>query len=147
MSGETTVQLLQGWVERVQNAISVLHELEAAGVIPKGTVKSPARAPVRAIIKAYGPNRKVARNAASPAAGTKRCNKCQQIKPLDDYPKHKDCRDGHTGRCKACGSEKARIRYHAQTAHTGPLPFSCDVCHAKFSSRAALDDHGEAKHP
>lgn len=33
----------------------------------------------------------------------KRCNKCKQEKPLQDYHKLKTAKDGHKGYCKECG--------------------------------------------
>lgn len=33
---------------------------------------------------------------------TKVCTKCGVEKELEEFPKHKECTDGHSGRCKAC---------------------------------------------
>ncbi|MGW3674655.1 endonuclease VII domain-containing protein [Streptomyces sp. NPDC005166] len=30
------------------------------------------------------------------------CNKCDTTKPLDEFPVHKQCKDGRRGTCKAC---------------------------------------------
>ena len=32
----------------------------------------------------------------------KKCSRCGETKILDDFPKHKQCRDGHIGVCKLC---------------------------------------------
>jgi len=130
------IEILEERIKTFQTAIRVLRELDAEQTVP---------APV--IVKPRGPYRKKAQKEKPPGAGAKTCKKCGEVKLVDDFPKHKDCKDGHTGRCKACGSAKARIRYHTETAHTGPLPFACDECHAKFSSRAALDGHVGDRHP
>lgn len=34
----------------------------------------------------------------------KECKKCSVSKPLEEYPKSKSCKDGHSGKCKICTS-------------------------------------------
>jgi len=41
---------------------------------------------------------------------SKPCNKCGIVKPLDDYPKNKECKDGHEGQCKECKNAHTRER-------------------------------------
>jgi len=41
---------------------------------------------------------------------SKVCNKCKQTKPLDGFPKNKECKDGHEGQCKKCKSAHTRER-------------------------------------
>jgi hypothetical protein len=41
----------------------------------------------------------------------KRCSKCGELKPLDQYYAAKGCRDGLRGDCKACFSARAKARY------------------------------------
>ena len=43
----------------------------------------------------------------------KTCVKCGQTKPLDSFPKHKECRDGRRGTCKECRREYCRNWYSA----------------------------------
>jgi hypothetical protein len=42
----------------------------------------------------------------------KRCIKCQQIKPLEEYYKHPRCLDGHSNKCKSCTREHVKAHYH-----------------------------------
>ena len=32
----------------------------------------------------------------------RKCNTCEEVKPLDNFPKHKGCAGGYRPRCKAC---------------------------------------------
>jgi hypothetical protein len=41
----------------------------------------------------------------------KRCSKCGEVKPLDQYYAAKGCKDGLRGDCKACFSARAKARY------------------------------------
>jgi hypothetical protein len=41
---------------------------------------------------------------------SKACKQCKQIKCLSEFPKHKDCKDGHSNQCKACRQQIARNR-------------------------------------
>lgn len=34
------------------------------------------------------------------------CSTCSQLKPLEDFAKRQDCRDGHAGQCKKCHTLK-----------------------------------------
>ena len=45
----------------------------------------------------------------------KRCSKCGELKPLDQYYAAKGCKDGLRGDCKACFSARARARYAAKS--------------------------------
>lgn len=44
---------------------------------------------------------------------TKRCSRCGKEKPLDEFPKHPKCGDGHTGVCKSCRYDT--IKKHRET--------------------------------
>jgi hypothetical protein len=46
----------------------------------------------------------------------KKCSDCGIEKPLDEFPKHKQTRDGHRGQCKACKQIYERERYKDKTA-------------------------------
>ena len=39
---------------------------------------------------------------------TKTCIKCQEVKPLDEYYKRKDSKDGHRNECKKCKLELSK---------------------------------------
>lgn len=41
---------------------------------------------------------------------TKQCSKCNQVKPLSDYGKHKNSKDGHAWRCNQCSREHSKKR-------------------------------------
>lgn len=40
----------------------------------------------------------------------KACKNCEQIQPLEAFPKHKQCLDGHANVCKKCKLAKEKIR-------------------------------------
>lgn len=97
-----------------------------------------------------------------PAPGQKKkCHRCGKIKPLDEYPKAKDCPDGHAGTCKACRSAYNKAFYHKRrNAHKkdgkdqrdldaeldSKKPYQCDVCGKRFYGAGALTIHKEEKH-
>lgn len=39
----------------------------------------------------------------------KQCNKCQQIKPLSEFHRYKQSRDGHKSRCKPCNNTDSAV--------------------------------------
>lgn len=41
----------------------------------------------------------------------KACSQCKQVKPVEDFYKHKLHKDGLNSRCKTCDKEKDRLRY------------------------------------
>lgn len=48
--------------------------------------------------------------------GKKACNKCGATKPLEEFDKVKENRDGHSGMCKECRRRKQREYRRAKTA-------------------------------
>ena len=42
---------------------------------------------------------------------TKRCTKCNEVKPLDEFHKRKKCKYGRRTECKICGNAQDRARY------------------------------------
>lgn len=44
----------------------------------------------------------------------KRCFKCGETKPLDDFYKHKMMADGHLGKCKDCSKSDAKLYREAK---------------------------------
>lgn len=43
--------------------------------------------------------------------GTKKCNTCQETKPLEEFSKHRYSKDGHNWSCKACMSAYSKQYY------------------------------------
>jgi 5-methylcytosine-specific restriction endonuclease McrA len=41
----------------------------------------------------------------------KPCNRCKQVKPLSEYPKHPTCLDGHSNTCKPCRKIESKESY------------------------------------
>ena len=70
--------------------------------------------------------------------GTKRCTKCSEVKPLDEYHRDASTSDGHARWCKACVRAAGMAYYHrqrsphrSQASLPGP-PFTCEVCGKEF---------------
>ncbi len=49
-----------------------------------------------------------------PDHATKQCSKCGEIKPLGEFTKDRNKRDGHCGRCRDCTQERDRRRWPAR---------------------------------
>lgn len=100
---------------------------------------------------------KPAKVVKSSPVGVKVCNSCGKVKPLEGYPAHKECKDGHTGTCRDC--TYARAKRHSKVDHIKPtksidshgapkppLPFRCESCRCNFLTQAQLDSHNNAHH-
>lgn len=48
--------------------------------------------------------------------GYRRCRKCGEVKPMQNFVKHPNCSNGYSYMCKACYTEGARLRYHKRKA-------------------------------
>lgn len=46
----------------------------------------------------------------------KKCSKCQEVKPFEDFGKNRTRRDGYQSACTACSNEYYRQRYETNTA-------------------------------
>jgi hypothetical protein len=153
MEMKGAIEILEERIKNFQTAIRLLRELDAECKAPADIAHTTPASTI--VVKPRGPYRKKPQEQKSTAPGRKTCNKCGKVKVLDDFLKSKVTKSGLGGTCKACAAEYARKVYHQekeastkrQEPYSGPLPLACDECHAKFSSRAALDDHIEAKHP
>jgi hypothetical protein len=120
---------LQVWMKRAQNAIAALQELEELREIVSSAKK---------------PDKPTRGSKPRGGGGTKTCSHCNEDKPIADFPA--------VGRqCKSCRREYGRQHYreaHPKSGKrsAGPLPFSCELCHCKFSTEEALELHQEMKH-
>lgn len=49
----------------------------------------------------------------------KSCGKCGCAKPLEDFPKHPECKDGRKGVCKVCtyALQKERVKRDGNKDH------------------------------
>ena len=54
---------------------------------------------------------------------SKKCFKCDQIKPLAEYYKHKQMADGHLNKCKECAKRDSKV---------GNIQRVCTECGAHF---------------
>lgn len=87
----------------------------------------------------------------------KPCKKCQVVKPLEQYPPNKGCRDGHEGTCMECKRAYARAMWHkrqkAKKQATAPAPnpdgkHPCRFpgCDSAFRSLDTLAEHMKLRH-
>lgn len=105
-----------------------------------------------------------------PKGKGKACKKCGQSKPLDAFPKHTQCADGHTGTCRQCINNRVRERAakkrkeSAKVEETAPeseapaarspkqpdgnaaKPFGCDKCGVRFILKTSLAEHMRMRH-
>jgi len=70
------------------------------------------------------------------AMQVKRCFKCGEIKPLDEFHQHRQMADGHLNKCKVCASKDA-------SREKGIYKRQCIVCGKEFNINASeLRKHG-----
>src|SRR5690606_159023 len=63
----------------------------------------------------------------------KRCTKCREVKPLEEYPPRKDARDGRHSWCHACRAKRTR---EARWAKQGIPPEKWQRLHAEADRKA-----------
>jgi hypothetical protein len=80
------------------------------------------------------------------------CKKCHILKLIDEFPKAKNCSDGHLGTCKKCLNARYRARRAEKTgcvAEAGKSPIyprECEFCHDPFSSYRRYKHHMKTVH-
>lgn len=68
---------------------------------------------------------------------TKICRICGEEKPITDFPKHHQCKDGYDTRCKCCANASQKAHYHARKmAHKG----GGNSALADFSPRELIEE-------
>lgn len=79
---------------------------------------------------------------------SKACKKCGKTKPLNDFPKNKGCKDGHTPVCKACTYERAKKVKHGKSKESEPVGrlYNCSKCGEQFASIERLERHKAVVH-
>jgi hypothetical protein len=126
-----TVDQLQDWIQRAQNAIKALQDLEETGVIPKGTVVLPPTPAARPSL----PRRPRKPKAVKTAEATKTCTKCGKTKSVVEF----SC-GGKRAQCKQCVAEYQRAFMAGKKKH------ECKTCGAKFRSSDTLVEHEKIRH-
>jgi len=131
---------------KIGEAIRLLREIQAEFGLAVQTSHEPKPKPaaVSWTIAVKAP--KQPRKAAKGPAGTrteKACHKCGQVKPLEEYPKNKTCRDGHTGTCRVCTVDRLHANYKEKhpPAPVSDKPYRCDKCGKRFITKFVIDEH------
>ncbi|MBN2317938.1 MAG: hypothetical protein JXR49_02625 [Acidobacteria bacterium] len=159
---QNTLNCLREYVSKAHRAIEALEDLEKTGIIPPGTIVNPRR-PDPISPKMQHPERT---GKPIPSTGEKQCKKCLQIKPLDSFPLHKECADGHLGTCKECRNTWNKERKKQQTGNSKdkrsrkspaaakskpaaeePWKYKCKKCGQKFKTYLGLTTHIDVQHP
>lgn len=100
---------------------------------------------------------KQAKKEAPP--GMKVCKKCGISKALDEFTKHKECKDGRAGICKACKQKQDALR----AVRRKPKPddtqnkippadrdedrlYICPECRAELTTQSAYESHYQLRH-
>lgn len=76
----------------------------------------------------------MARKHSKPPAGEKRCNRCQQVKPLNEFYKNRSEPDGYARRCKQC-----------QKDHQRAPNCTCEVCGTSFYATPGTSSKGDGR--
>lgn len=66
----------------------------------------------------------------------KKCKQCSESKPLTEFHKHPNCKDGHKNKCKECTSEYKRRLY--QEYKSNPVVWSAMQRQARQYYRAKV---------
>lgn len=70
---------------------------------------------------------------------TKTCSKCGKAKPLDQFHKNKNSKDGHLGVCKACRSDCNK------STPAKRVPMVCQSCGKAFSVTEQAYKHSQSQ--
>lgn len=81
--------------------------------------------------------------------GTKRCNKCGDMKPLERFAPQKDCTGGRQGTCRDCTYKRTKERAAEKkgTSEAVGFPTFCALCHSAISSQQRYIHHMATVHP
>lgn len=80
------------------------------------------------------------------AKQTKRCKRCGEVKPLDDFAIASTCKDGHTGACKECLYKAARVYWFHQHRERAPWRIAPGVSVCTFCGKRFRPDNGKQKY-
>lgn len=58
----------------------------------------------------------------------KKCRKCGEIKPLDEFVKNKNCKDGHENTCKECRKKRKKETDKLYYIEKIQITKKCDCC-------------------
>ena len=58
----------------------------------------------------------------------KNCKKCGEEKPITDYYKHPDTKDGHFAVCKPCYKGRENVKSRLRTGFANLRPDYCECC-------------------
>ena len=83
---------------------------------------------------------------------TKRCTKCGEIKPLDEFPRNIRSSDGLNQWCKVCARAASREYYYRPHSPSTPLKIqskwvtlTCEVCGREMKYRRTLIESRKAR--
>lgn len=70
--------------------------------------------------EAYRPRREFADDydglcrVCDPPVPSKRCRDCGEVKPIEEFPVGRHCKDGRRGECKTCHNDTCREHWRRQ---------------------------------
>lgn len=76
----------------------------------------------------------------------KRCIRCGEVKPLDDFAIASACKDGHTGACKECLYKAARVYWFNQHRERMPWRIAPDVSVCMFCGKQFRSINGKRRY-
>ena len=94
-------------------------ELREGKLLAASVVEEP-RARISRLKKNGQPYTRWTRPAAP--KGQRTCNKCGEVKALEDFPKNHSCKEGRAGTCKQCNHARINANYAARKARKSQAP-------------------------